>query len=136
MKYKNLNFLKTEISKLIILKSEKLTKIKELELSILKANHFNEIPPDTSNFKDEKIIKYIEKKESLIKEIKKIDNRINQLNYQINTITNTINDMPDCMLKTVLDMFYIKNSKIESIAFTTGYSRSSIYSLMKLKGGE
>ena len=107
MKYKNLNFLKTEISKLIILKSEKLTKIKELELSILKANHFNELPPDTSNFKDEKIIKYIEKKESLIKEIKKIDNRINQLNYQINTITNTINDMPDCMLKTVLDMFYI-----------------------------
>ena len=56
MKYKNLNFLKTEISKLIILKSEKLTKIKELELSILKANHFNELPPDTSNFKDHLIV--------------------------------------------------------------------------------
>lgn len=136
MKYKNLNKLNTEISKLIISKTNKENELKEIEYSILKANHFNELPSDTSRLRDENIIKFIEKRESILEQLKIINKRINELNSHINNIKNAINNMPDCFFKTIMDLFFIKSKDINYIASSTGYSRSSIYNLIKMKGGD
>lgn len=136
MRYKNLKKLNNEISKLIIFRTNLENKLKELEFSILKANHFNELPPDTSKLKDENIIMFIEKKEKTSEIIKNINKKINELNSQINNIKNAVNEMPDCSFKTIMDLFFIKSESMKYITSTTGYSRASIYNFIRMKGGE
>lgn len=136
MRYKNINKLNNEISKLIILKANEENKLKDLEYSILKANNFHELPPDTSRLHDETIIKFIEQREEITEKIKNIDKRINELNSQIDNITNAVKNMPDCNIKTIMDMFFIQSESMEYIIKATGYSRSSIYGLIRTKGGD
>ena len=136
MRYKNINKLNNEISKLIILKANEENKLKDLEYSILKANNFHELPPDTSRLHDETIIKFIEQREEITEKIKNIDKRINELNSQINNITNAVKNMPNCNIKTIMDLFFIKSEPMEYITSATGYSRASIYNFIRMKGGE
>ena len=136
MRYKNINKLNNEISKLIILKANEENKLKDLEYSILKANNFHELPPDTSRLRDETIIKFIEQREEITKKIKNIDKRINELNSQINNITNAVKNMPDCNIKAIMDLFFIKSESMEYITSATGYSRASIYNFIRMKGGD
>lgn len=136
MRYKNIKKLNNEISKLIIFRTNLENELKEIELSILKANHFNKIPPDTSKLKDENIIMFIEKKEKTSELIKNVNKKINELNSQINNIKNAVNEMPDCSFKTIMDLFFIKSESMEYITSATGYSRASIYNFIRMKGGE
>lgn len=136
MRYKNLKKLNIEISKLIIFRTNLESQLKEIELSILKANHFHELPPDTSKLKDENIIMFIEKKEKISKLIKNANKEISELNSQINNIKNAVNEMPDCSFKTIMDLFFIKSKSVRYITSATGYSRASIYNFIKMKGGD
>lgn len=134
--YISSNALKNEIFKLEISKLNLENKIKELDCLILKANKWSDLPPDTSKFRDENVINYIQKKDQLSIQIDHIEKRIEDLKKQIDNMTNLINEMPDGILKKIMKMFFIENSTIKSISLSLGYSESYIYKLLKLKGGD
>lgn len=136
MKYKNLNKLNSEISKLTILKLNLHNKLKEIELSILKSNSTKDLPRDTSKLQDEFIIKFVEKRDSINEQIKNIDKEISEINSHIDCLTNTISKMPDCFFKKIMDMFYLKSKTINEIVCSTGYSRSHVYNVIHSKGGD
>lgn len=136
MRYKNLKRLNIEISKLIILKTSLENDLKEIDASILKANHFHELPPDTSKLHDESIISLIERKDKIYKKIEKINKEIDDLKSHIDSITKAIDNMPDCFFKEIMDLFFLKSKPMPFIVSKTGYSRSSIYNVIKMKGGD
>lgn len=124
MNVKNMN---CDISSLLVEKMKLSKEMIELEKSIPKGYSFSDLPRDTSNFNDEKIITFIESRDKILHKISEIDTNISKLRETVKFVIDTINELPECEYKTVAQMYFIDSFSAKEISCKTKLSRSSIY---------
>lgn len=111
-------------------------KLDELDEMIERGAKMSDIPPDTSKFKDEFNLSYAQKRGKIVDAITHNTSLIKQYENKIDYINETINSLPDCMYKTIIQDYYMGGDGIKEITYKNRCCKQTVYNLVhKIESG-
>lgn len=121
-----LDKINSKITHYTMLQSALSSKLSDLDETIQQSYKLDQIPKDTSKFSDEKLIKYIEERETLSKEVSNCKHNISKLESIKKNILISFSNLPECELKTMLKMQFFDGRKYSYIAKYFGYTECTV----------
>lgn len=121
--------LNSSLSRLILNKAKLKKEYQEVENTLFHTFHLSEIPKDHSKKMsyDDECIKFIERREEIEKKIQDIDLKIKEKTRMINIIKQTIDSLPQCSVKQILELTFINGYTAKEIASQLKCSISNVY---------
>ena len=110
--------LNSSLSRLIIKKTKLEQEYHDIEDTLIHTYHLSELPKEHSKKMsyDDEVIKFIEKREEIKGKIQEIDTKIQSKTRMIDIIKQTIENLPPCSVKQILELTFINGYTAKEIA--------------------
>jgi len=121
--------LNSSLSRLIIKKTKLEQEYHDIEDTLIHTYHLSELPKEHSKKMsyDDEVIKFIEKREEIKGKIQEIDTKIQSKTRMIDIIKQTIENLPPCSVKQILELTFINGYTAKEIASQLKCSISNVY---------
>ena len=121
--------LNSSLSRLIIKKTKLEQEYHDIEDTLIHTYHLSELPKEHSKKMsyDDEVIKFIEKREEIKGKIQEIDTKIQSKTRMIDIINQTIENLPPCSVKQILELTFINGYTAKEIASQLKCSISNVY---------
>lgn len=121
--------LNSSLSRLIIQKAKLEKEYQDIENTLVHTYHLSDIPKEHTKKMsyDDECIKFIERRDEIKDKISEIEEKINRKSRLIEVIESTINNLPSCTVKKILELTFINGYTAKEIASMLNCSISNVY---------